>query len=287
MSKPPAFQFYADDFLAGTMGMTQAEVGAYIRLLAHQWSKGTLPEDPERLRRLAGGKVTETVLAKFVADGPGSICNPRLKLLQEEKLAFSKKNSEAAKLRWLKGRDDANASEAHMPNGCQTDALHSPLSCTNTPKVNKTLPPAKAACASEGEEPRFEEADPKDWQPPTPHRPTQEPAGELETEPPAGMPRSADEAWRRTPLEFQESLGKDVVVTIWEELRSTEWHNRHGVVVRSWGAHLKAVGPLLKRAILRPMTQGKGLSHKFTTERVKTVGELIAEQAIRERQANR
>jgi uncharacterized protein YdaU (DUF1376 family) len=36
MNKPPAFQFYADDFLGGTIDLTTEEVGAYIRLLCFQ-----------------------------------------------------------------------------------------------------------------------------------------------------------------------------------------------------------------------------------------------------------
>ena len=56
-SKPkgraPAFQFYADDFLAGTMTMTNEERGAYISLLCLQWSKGFVTElDIQRSFRL-------------------------------------------------------------------------------------------------------------------------------------------------------------------------------------------------------------------------------------------
>lgn len=40
--KPPAFQFYADEYLAGTIAMSLAEVGAYIRLLCYQWLNGDI-----------------------------------------------------------------------------------------------------------------------------------------------------------------------------------------------------------------------------------------------------
>lgn len=63
--KSPAFQFYADDFIGGTCHFSAAEVGAYIRLLCHQWGNGEIPADHERLERIAGGPVTEEVLAKF------------------------------------------------------------------------------------------------------------------------------------------------------------------------------------------------------------------------------
>ncbi len=64
--KPPAFQFYADDFLAGTIDMSAEEVGAYIRLLCHQWTRGEIPAtDPAKLARIAGVTVSSDVLAKF------------------------------------------------------------------------------------------------------------------------------------------------------------------------------------------------------------------------------
>ena len=55
MADPPAFQFYANDWLSspGIMLMTPAEEGAYIRLLAISWVKGGLPDDDEQLAILS------------------------------------------------------------------------------------------------------------------------------------------------------------------------------------------------------------------------------------------
>jgi uncharacterized protein YdaU (DUF1376 family) len=66
MKKPPAFQFYADDFVSGVSDMTQSEVGAYILLLCRQWCAGEIPADPDRLRLIAKGEVSSHVAAKFV-----------------------------------------------------------------------------------------------------------------------------------------------------------------------------------------------------------------------------
>ena len=45
-SRSPAFQFYADDWLAGTMGLSYEAKGFYIDLLALMWSrKGAIPLD--------------------------------------------------------------------------------------------------------------------------------------------------------------------------------------------------------------------------------------------------
>ena len=77
MNQPPAFQFYADDFIAGVADMTQNEVGAYIMLLAHGWNtRGLDPTDPARLKLLAKGEVSEHVLRKFKLRN-GRLCNQR------------------------------------------------------------------------------------------------------------------------------------------------------------------------------------------------------------------
>jgi len=54
-SKPPAFQFYPQDYLASTRvaEMTLEEEGVYIRLLCYCWSAGSIPKDPERCAKLA------------------------------------------------------------------------------------------------------------------------------------------------------------------------------------------------------------------------------------------
>lgn len=63
--KPPAFQFYPDDFIGGTCDMSAKEVGAFIRLLCFQWTKGKIPSDPKKIHRIAGCNVTPEVLEKF------------------------------------------------------------------------------------------------------------------------------------------------------------------------------------------------------------------------------
>ncbi len=64
--KPPAFQFYPDDFIGGTCDLSTEEVGAYIRLLCYQWGRGSVPiDDIAKLARIAGAKVTQDVMHKF------------------------------------------------------------------------------------------------------------------------------------------------------------------------------------------------------------------------------
>ena len=89
--KAPAFQFYADDFLAGTIDMSPAEVGAYIRLLCYQWSNGSIPADLKKLRRIAGGPVSPEVLEKFISAGDGRLLNQRLELERQKQADFREK----------------------------------------------------------------------------------------------------------------------------------------------------------------------------------------------------
>jgi len=71
--KAPAFQFYADDFIGGTVELTAQEVGCYVRLLCYQWGNGSVPESHQKLKRICGSRVSDSVLSKF----PNGV-NPRL-----------------------------------------------------------------------------------------------------------------------------------------------------------------------------------------------------------------
>jgi uncharacterized protein YdaU (DUF1376 family) len=87
--KPPAFQLYTKDFLASESVslMTDQERGWYIFLLCHAWNSepvGTLPNNLEKLRRLAGcddqqawDTQNTNVLCTFVEQGE-RIVNNRL-----------------------------------------------------------------------------------------------------------------------------------------------------------------------------------------------------------------
>jgi uncharacterized protein YdaU (DUF1376 family) len=144
--KPPAFQFYADDFVSGVMDMTRQDRGDYIMLLCWQWSKGFIPSDRARLSRIVGGDVSEDVLAKFQWDETGGR-NARMEKVRAEQDAYRAKQKANADLRWSKrpnqdqppcgGNATAYAMAMpphippHIPNGCQTDAMAMPTDMPN------------------------------------------------------------------------------------------------------------------------------------------------------------
>ena len=111
MSKAPAFQFYAADFLVGTSSMTCAEVGIYIRLLCHQWDRGGLPNDPEALAKLAmihadglDSTAIAPLMAKFQQCEDGLLRNERLAETRAKRDAYFDQKRQAgakgAKKRW-------------------------------------------------------------------------------------------------------------------------------------------------------------------------------------------
>ena len=114
--KAPAFQLYTDDFLAGTLDMSQAEVGQLIRLLCHQWNRGSIPVETEKQQRLAGGCVSVDVLAKFDECEDGLLRNKRLESVRTEKGIFLQQQSHKGKLSAEKRRLAALAALASQPD---------------------------------------------------------------------------------------------------------------------------------------------------------------------------
>jgi uncharacterized protein YdaU (DUF1376 family) len=117
--RPPAFQFYAKEFLAGTTNMRMAAVGAYIRFLAHAWDGNpicSIPADDYSLFKLSGAdskeewnEVKDQVLAKWEPreiDGQKRLVNLRLlayfKELAEHHKEMSDRGKKGAEARWDK-----------------------------------------------------------------------------------------------------------------------------------------------------------------------------------------
>jgi uncharacterized phage protein (TIGR02220 family) len=99
--KAPAFQFYADDFIGGTVCFTAEDVGAYMRLLCFQWGNGALPAKKELVDRIAGCVVSDDVMAKF----PQGI-NPRMEKEREKQRIYREQQSN-------KGKASAEARRNH------------------------------------------------------------------------------------------------------------------------------------------------------------------------------
>jgi uncharacterized protein YdaU (DUF1376 family) len=80
MAKDPAFLFYPNDWIGGTMGMTFEEKGAYVELLMTQFNRGHMTT---HMIGQVVGQIWDKIQDKFIKDDKGLWYNPRL---EEEKL---------------------------------------------------------------------------------------------------------------------------------------------------------------------------------------------------------
>lgn len=86
MSKDPAFLFYPNDYLGGTMGMTFEEKGAYIELLMLQFNRGHMTE---HMIGHTVGQLWKNIKDKFIQDPTGLWYNVRLDEEKSKRMAFT------------------------------------------------------------------------------------------------------------------------------------------------------------------------------------------------------
>ena len=85
MGKDPAFLFYPNDYLGGTMGMTFEEKGAYIELLMVQFNRGHMTS---HMIGQVVGQLWVNIQAKFIQDKDGLWYNVRLDEEKEKRKSF-------------------------------------------------------------------------------------------------------------------------------------------------------------------------------------------------------
>lgn len=135
MSESPFFQFYPSDWLAGTRGLTAAETGVYITLVAMMYeAEGPVPNDPKRLARLCGStpatfsKIVGGLLdtGKITEDERG-FSNRRVEIEIKKRAEKRSAASASANARWQKTvenqqTENANASDPQ----CERNANQKP-----------------------------------------------------------------------------------------------------------------------------------------------------------------
>lgn len=104
MKAPPAFQFYAADYLADehVQLMSLEEEGIYVRLMSYCWREGSISNDPEILSRLCkGGSTTaiRVVLARFQPHptAEGRLVHSRLEGEREKQAKWRQKSAEGGR----------------------------------------------------------------------------------------------------------------------------------------------------------------------------------------------
>lgn len=141
MSKPPAFQFYAADFMIGIMGMSDEEVGIYIKMLSTQWLHGSLPNCQKTIKKMINSRKfpSEIVMRKFAICEDGFLRNERMETVREKQKSFADTRKENANKRWEKDKNDnALAMHVHNQKPCITHALHTSSSSTKVLSKDNT-----------------------------------------------------------------------------------------------------------------------------------------------------
>ncbi len=87
MAKDPAFLFYPNDYIGGTMGMSFEEKGAYMELLMLQFNRGHMTE---HMIGQAIGQLWVNVKVKFRQDDKGLYYNERLDEEQIKRKNYTK-----------------------------------------------------------------------------------------------------------------------------------------------------------------------------------------------------
>jgi uncharacterized protein YdaU (DUF1376 family) len=106
----PAMPTYVRDFMAGTVTMSPAQVGAYWRCLMYQWDSGAVPaDDPSALAKVIGcsprqaQRFWSVIGHKFRRDADGLWRNARCEHEHRARERFAAEQRQKALLRWEVG----------------------------------------------------------------------------------------------------------------------------------------------------------------------------------------
>jgi uncharacterized protein YdaU (DUF1376 family) len=165
--KSPAFSFYPDSWVLGTMAMTFEEQGVYLRMLCFQWANG--PSDANAYANACGlayqTHVERILLSKFVRIGD-AWCNERLEQERLKQADRSLKAKTSAKQRWERqsGADEscdrnANAYANAIPNHMLSVSVSDSVSNTERESNSPTLEQVRAEVKAKG----YTAIDPDQW----------------------------------------------------------------------------------------------------------------------------
>lgn len=116
MAKDPAFLFYPNDWIGGTLGMTFEEKGAYMELLMTQFNRGHMSG---HMIGQVVGQSWDKIKDKFVKDEKGLWYNTRLEeeKMKRQKFTKSRNNNSSGKNQHTKNKNKIDEKEGgHMTN---------------------------------------------------------------------------------------------------------------------------------------------------------------------------
>ena len=120
MAKDPAFLFYPNDWLGGTMGMTFEEKGAYIHLLMLQFNRGHMTT---HMIAQEVGHLWDRLKNKFIQDTDGLWYNNRLEAEQRKRKGYteSRRNNMAGHNQHSKKVNEKLQYNAHMTSHMESE----------------------------------------------------------------------------------------------------------------------------------------------------------------------
>jgi len=138
MAKDPAFLFYPNDWVGGTMGMTFEEKGAYMELLMMQFNRGHMTY---HMMGQVVGQLLDKVLDKFTKDADGLYFNKRLEDEQNKRKSFvdSRLNNKSGKNQYKKKGSTAGHMTNHMSSHMENENINTVV-CIKEVETQKKTP---------------------------------------------------------------------------------------------------------------------------------------------------
>lgn len=119
MAKDPAFLFYPNDWLGGTMGMTFEQKGAYMELLMLQFNRGHMTS---HMIGQTVGQLWDGIQDKFIKDENGMWYNERLEIEKTKRKAFT-----ASRVNNRNGKNQFSKDVGHMTNHMENEDVNNVL----------------------------------------------------------------------------------------------------------------------------------------------------------------
>lgn len=146
---PPWMPLYIADYRQDTAHLSAAEHGAYLLLIMHYWSAGSLPTEDRQLARIAAMSPSEwkrsrSTIQPFFLDGwKHKRIDAELARTAEVSASYAARASQAAKTRWSK---HASSISSSMPEALLEQSLGMPSLPSPSPKKDQI--PADAGSPS-------------------------------------------------------------------------------------------------------------------------------------------
>lgn len=139
------FPLYYQRLLTSTIGWTDEELGCYLRLLIHQFDKGSIPSDMKEICRIAPSakKHWKLLSTKFKDDGAGGLVNEVMLEVMEKKERIKERNQENGSKGGRKKRNETEIEPKKNPVGSVSVSKNEaiPISNNQYPNIERDTPP--------------------------------------------------------------------------------------------------------------------------------------------------